>query len=421
MRKISSADSTGLRGLPAHAIVRAIADAARRWTDADFPPRVRATAAIVERLGYTTPVVDYALDRLFGGITAEALTAAIADELGSLKSLDVLSGRTERPPAWARGVPRVTIVSSDTTIGVAIAPLVFALCAKSAVTVKDRADALVAAFVETLGEECPELQVATNVRAWSGGDDDVEMEALGNADVVVAFGGSDALRAIRGRCAPEATFVPYGHRASAGYLTVAALTGDVRLLAAGIARDALLYDGDGCLSLHLLFVERAPNAAHERFIDTLAEACAATAIEFPAGPRKPARAARIAAYADGAAFRAANGAGRVVRAPDGTWTIVAGAPDDELPPFGGGVIPVVYVDSVDDAAAYIARHRLPLQAIGLPPTGEATVGLSARGIASAFGAVRLAELGSLQNPPLAGHHGGRSRIVDFIRWVDVEQ
>jgi hypothetical protein len=75
MRKTSSADSTALRALPARTIVRAIADAAERWTDADFPPRVRATAAIEERLGYTTPVVDYALDRLFRGITSDALTA----------------------------------------------------------------------------------------------------------------------------------------------------------------------------------------------------------------------------------------------------------------------------------------------------------------------------------------------------------
>ena len=76
MPKTSSAASAALRALPARAIVRAIADAAERWSDADFPPRVRATAAIEERLGYTMPVVDYALDRLFGGITADALTAA---------------------------------------------------------------------------------------------------------------------------------------------------------------------------------------------------------------------------------------------------------------------------------------------------------------------------------------------------------
>jgi hypothetical protein len=224
------------------------------------------------------------------------------------------------------------------------------------------------------------------------------------------------LRAIRLRCAPDAAFIPFGHRASAGYVTARALGGDVAALAAGIARDALLYDGDGCLSLHLLFVERAAGGAHERFIDSLAAGCAAYAIEFPAGPRKAARAARANAYAAAAAFRAANGMGRVVRASGGAWSIVVDPPAGDVPPFGGGVIPVVYVDGVDDAAAYVARHALPLQALGVADPSDA----AARTLAERLGVVRIARFGSMQDPPLAGRHGGRARIADFVRWVDRE-
>jgi hypothetical protein len=32
--------------------------------------------------------------------------------------------------------------------------------------------------------------------------------------------------------------------------------------------------------------------------------------------------------------------------------------------------------------------------------------------------VRVTAFGEMQNPPLAGHHGGRARIADFIRWID---
>jgi hypothetical protein len=410
MPKTSSAANGALRAKPARAIVRAIAGAAERWSDADFPPRVRATAAIGERLGYTIPVVDYALDRIFNGITAEALTATIADELGSIGALDGFTERAGRPAAWARGAGAVTIVSSDTTIGVAIAPLVFALAAKCAVTVKDRSDALVAAFAETLGEELPESLAALEVRTWTGGSDPDEAHALGAADVVVAFGGSDALRAIRSRCAADATFVPFGHRASAGYVANADL-GSCGI-ASDVARDALLYDGDGCLSLHLLFVQRGAGDAHERFVARLADACAANAIEFPPGAREPARAARAAAYTTAAAFRAANGDGRVMRAPDGAWSIVVAPPLDDLPPFGGGVIPVVFVDGIAEIAAIVARHALPLQAIGVASDADA------RELTERLGAVRIARLGAMQDPPLAGHHGGRARIADFIRWVD---
>jgi hypothetical protein len=413
MPKTSSAANAALRALPARAIVRALADAAERWSDADFPPRVRATAAIEARLGYTIPAIDYALDRLFEGITAGALTATVAGELGSLAALDDFVTTPGRPAAWARAAGRVTIVSSDTTIGVAIAPLVFALLAKCAVTVKDRSDALVASFAETLAEEHPALGAAIGVRSWTGGDDPDEARALGTADVVVAFGGPDALRAIRAQCAPDAAFVPYGHRASAGYVRAGDLDGNLRPLAENIVRDALLYDGDGCLSLHLLFVQRgAGDDARERFITALADACSAHAVEFPFGPRDPARAAGANAYAAAAAFRAANGSGRVVRAFDGSWSVVSQPALDALPPFGYGVLPVIDVDDLAEVAALVARHALPLQAVAVANDDIA------RDVAEAFGAVRVARFGTLQDPPLAGRHGGRARIADFIRWVD---
>lgn len=408
-------DKDAVRRLPARAIVAAIGDAAERWSDADFPVRVRATAAIAARLEYTIPTVDYALDRLFGGLTRGALTAAIADELGAVEALDGLVERAGRPASWARGVDRTTIVSSDTTIGVAIAPLAFALCAKSAVTVKDRSDALVAAFVETLAEERPELLAATSVGAWSGGADARDETALGEADVVVAFGGNEALRAIRARLAPGATFVPFGHRASAGYVARDVPDADVAGIAARIARDALLYDGDGCLSLHVLFVERMPPGPMDRFVRALADACTATMLEFPPGRRDPVRAATVASYAAAAAFRAANGTGSLIAAPDGAWTIAVDSPASDVPPFGGGIIPIVIVDGQDDAAAYVRAHRLPLQAIGVGGPG-----IDRARLAVGLGAVRVTELGGMQDPPIAGHHGGRARIADFVRWIDRE-
>ena len=76
------------------------------------------------------------------------------------------------------------------------------------------------------------------------------------------------------------------------------------------------------------------------------------------------------------------------------------------------MIPVVYVDGIDDAAAYVQRHALPLQALGVAEID------GARELAARLGAVRITPFGEMQNPPLAGHHGGRARIADFIRWID---
>ncbi len=369
-----------LRDRSAREITASIADAAERWSDADFPPRVRATAAIEARLGYTTPVVDFALDQLFFGLRRDALEAAIVSELGSLAALDGPVPVAGRPAAWARGVDRVTIVSSDTTIGVALPAAAFALCAKCDVLVKDRSDALIAAFFATLVEERPEFVAAAVARPWTGASDPDEAAALGTADVVVAYGGDDALRAIRAQLRPDARFVPFGHRASIGYVAADATAGPgAAARCEAIARDALLYDGEGCLSLHALFVE-GPDA--RAFASQLAAACERVAIEFPPTAR---------------------GA-----------TIAFDPPRGEAPPFLPRVLPVYPVRGPGDVAAYCAQMRLPVQALGVADPGDpAMLALGAQ-----IGAVRIAAFGTMQTPPLAGHHGGAPRIADFVRWID---
>jgi hypothetical protein len=340
--------------MTARAIITAVADAAERWCDADFPPRVRATAALEEGLGFTIPVIDDALDRLFGGVTVAALTGAITDELGDVAALDGVVTRPGRPAAWARSAGHVAIVSSDATIGAALAPLVYALCARCNVSVYDRCDALVGAFAETLAEELPALRTLVTVHPWTGVDAPLADAALGAADVVVAFGGAEELRAIRAACAAEATFVPFGHHARAGYLDRAALDGD----------------GDAGAP-HVLFLEHGDDVARERFAHALADAYAAAAIEFPPGR--------------------------------GTF------------PTRSDAYRIVLVDGPAGAAAHLAQHRLPRPALavrdGLDDTAAVALG-------AVLGAVRVAPFGTLHAPPIGARNAGRARIADFVRWIE---
>ena len=400
-----------LRALPARRIIAHVADAAERWGDADFPPRVRAALAIEARLGYSAPVVDYALDRLFFGVTRDALEAAIAAELGSAAALDGAVERRGAPAAWARGVDRVTIISSDTTIGVAIVPALFALCAKCDVVVKDRSDALVAGFFASLAQEHPAFASAARAHAWTGGDEPAETALLENSGAVVAFGRDETLRAIRARCGADTRFTGFGHRASIGRLTAGDAAALDDALAVRIARDALLYDGEGCLSLHALFVH-ADAAALARAAAVLAAACERVAVEFPGGARSPERTAATAAYRSLAAFRAASGRGAVF--PAGDAALIVDPPRDDAPPFLPRVVPLIPVAGDDEIAAYVAAQRLPVQAVGVVAADAAAVALAER-----IGAVRVAPFGTMQAPPLGGHHGGAPRIADFVRWIDL--
>lgn len=402
-----------LRELPARRIVAAIAGAAHRWTGTDFSPRVRSIAAIAERTGYSTPAVEYALDQLFTPITCDALCSTIESEIGSLAALDGFVARAGRPDAFACGVDRACIISSRTTIGVGLIPAIYALCAKSDVTVKDREDHLIAAFFQTLHAEDEAFMQAARAQTFSSTDDALpDLAAFG---CVVAFGTNATLAEIRAACDPNARFVGFGARASAGYLSVAAAR-DARTrrsMLEGAARDVVLYDSEGCLSLHVLFIE-SEGAAREIVAD-LATAVRSAGAQFPVGADDGLRASRVSTVRNAAAFRAALGQGAVFADDAGTFAIVCDPPHDEPPPFAPRCIAVVPVREPSDAAAYLRRHHVDLEAFAISD-GRPDIVTMALGA----GAVRLTRFGELQRPPPGGNHGGRGRIVDFIRWIERE-
>ncbi|HEY0380731.1 MAG TPA: acyl-CoA reductase, partial [Candidatus Elarobacter sp.] len=144
----------------------------------------------------------------------------------------------------------------------------------------------------------------------------------------------------------------------------------------------------------------------------LAAACERVAVEFPGGARSPERTAATAAYRSLAAFRAASGRGAVF--PAGDAALIVDPPRDDAPPFLPRVVPLIPVAGDDEIAAYVAAQRLPVQAVGVVAADAAAVALAER-----IGAVRVAPFGTMQAPPLGGHHGGAPRIADFVRWIDL--
>jgi hypothetical protein len=405
---------TALASVPVRRIVRAIGDAAARWADADFPPRVRLLESIAERTGYAVPVVEYALDALFGSLEVPALEATIAGELGSLDVLDRVAPRPGRPRGFARPAGSVCIISSRTTIGVAVVPAVFALCAKCDVLVKDREDALVAGFFATLAQELDECAQAARARTWASGDDAVD---LAEFDAVVAFGSDATLERIASGLGARTRFIPFGSRASIGYVAREALASEAaaRAIADGAARDLVLYESEGCLSLHALFVEDGGAVSARAFSAVLAAAVERAAVEFPPGRRDAAARARLASARNMAAFRSATGTGSVFSDANASYLAVLDPPRTEPPAFLPRAIAVHTVAEPGDAVDYVRRHAIPIEAIAL--AGNRDDLLAA---ANALRAHRIARFGELQRPPLAGNHGGRPRIAEFVTWMGVD-
>ena len=241
----------------------------------------------------------------------------------------------------------------------------FALAAKCTVMVKDRSDALVSAVFASLVEEGPSSRPRRQPKAGPAAT--IRAKSRCWAPPTSWWPSAATRRCARSvrTCGADARFVGFGHRASIGYID-AERSPRVRAkrLLEGIAADALLYDGDGCLSLHALFVggEAAASAA---LAVELAAAFERESVEFPAGSSDPQRAARQARTATWARFAQPADTARVYAPAHESTTIAFDPPRDEPPPFLPRVMPVFPVREPAEAVEYIHRHRLPVEALGV--------------------------------------------------------
>jgi hypothetical protein len=326
---------------------------------------VRALDAVCKRTGYSSPVVEYAFDRLFSSLAQSAIENAIAAELGTLDVLDAFVARPGCARARALPAGRVCILSSRTTVGVAIVPAIFALCAKCEVVVKDRDDELVAAFFSSLAQELEGMREWAVAESWDGERD---ARDLGAFAAVVAFGEDSTLQRVRAGLASGTRWIGFGSKASCGYVGRDALTDPsaARAIADGAARDLVLYDTEGCLSLHVLFVERGGSVGTSDFAATVARAVERASVEFPSSASDARWVAAVAAARDLAAFRAtASVAGAVYSSGDASYLTVLDPPASEPPFFLPRALSIYAVDSPGEAAEYVGRHRIPIEAVAV--------------------------------------------------------
>lgn len=401
-----------VKTLPIRSIIDAVAGAAGAWCDTRFDPRQRALDAVGARTGYSPAVVEFAFDRLFRPMTADAIATVIAGELGSLDVLDAFVHRGDRGATRALPIGRVCIISSRTTIGVAIVPAIFALCAKCEVLVKDREDHLVSAFFATLTEMRAEFGGSVAARPWRGESDAVSLDAF---DSIVSFGNDRTLAAISASLQFPTRLIAYPSKVSAGYLTLQSLATQraADAVAYGAARDMLLYDGEGCLSLRVLFVERGANVSPARFCESLRDAIEGAAREFPTVASAESSARRATAR-DMASLKG-DCDQQIFTDARSSYLVVLDPPLDQLPLLLPRALSVYSVADPLEAVAYLERHRIPLEALAVTESNA-----DLRDVAAGFGASRIAAFGSLQDPPLGEFHGGRPRIAEFVRWISDE-
>ncbi len=230
------------------------------------------------------------------------------------------------------------------------------------------------------------------------------------ADAAVIFGRDETVAAVRAALPAGIPVLAHGHR-----LSLAMVFDDPHFRSAsGAARDVSVFDQQGCLSPHAIFVRENGALTAGGYAQRLARAMARFEKHTPRGALTLSEANSITTLRDENAFRSANGEPLELFASGGTaWTVIVDSTAEmPLSPLNR----VIFVKPLPhDLAPRLAPHRAHLSTCGIWPANAAN-----RDFAATLGFSRICPIGKMQSPPLDWHHDGQPVLAPLVRWVDCE-
>ncbi|MEZ7847861.1 MAG: acyl-CoA reductase [Polaromonas sp.] len=422
--RVRHASRVHLKSLLVSDIVRSIDSAIARLLDTQDPYRQALERLLPRATGFDAAMVRLSLHSYLQTFRGLQLQRFVAEDLANPKLLDEFQPRLKGGWSKAIGPDLLVHVWSGNVPALPLWSFVSGLLVKAgAIGKMASAEPVFASlFARLLAEVEPRWADCFAVVWWQGGDDGVESCVFAEADVVLAYGGNTALRAMQDRMPVTTRFLPHGHKLSFGMVSNAALSvlrGQATARAAAL--DVVRWDQQGCYSPQVFFVQRGGPVQPLEFAQRLASELAALASKFARRTLTLEEAASIAGWREQHEFESLRQAGhRVLGDATQAFTVVyAEAPHTLQPSPLNRCVLVVAVDSLHDVMALIAPQRANLQTVGLAAAPEELLALGeALGQA---GVTRICALGAMTSPEAGWHHDGRFSLLDLVRMVDIDQ
>jgi hypothetical protein len=367
------------------------------WTYSLFSMATHSTASRADALA----AVAHGFP-LLGDISASGLLEGIGFELGHAGILDEFQPYGSH---LAKAIPPETIlhIVSGNTPHAALQSLMRGLLLGSRNLVKLPSEGLpeVDAFLAALPNELAALveTSASLPETW-----------LREAGAVIVFGSDETIAHFRSRVPAGIPFQAHGHRVSLGMVFDDPGLDSVE----DAARDVSLYDQQGCLSPHDIYVRENGDGFARTYAARLAEGLERFNRHTPRRPLGMGGNAAIADLRASYAFRSASDVRTQIWQSEGStdWTVIY----EEDPWFATSPLNrVVFVKPLPADFSCLEPARPWLGAIGIWP---ATVENATR--VASLGASRICALGRMQYPPATWHAEGLPNLGTLVRWVDFE-
>ena len=388
-------------------MAKALARAFGVWRDRDYARRRETIAAIARSAGYSVAILENSIDALLKPFTSDALKS-IAARVSS-------SGGIDRPKTAG-------FIAAGKVAGAGLHEIAIALVAGAGVVVKTASAEPIffAEFARTLAEIDRDAGARIEVFHWSRARADLTAALIANCERVVAYGDDLTIESLRNR----PNVIGFGSRVSAAVVAPGA-TDPSRIdrVAELLARDVVLFEQLGCLSLHHVFVVSPTGGAARDLAIRMSAALERMGKSMPPAKIPLRDAAEIRGVRERARWRRIAGEPAELFEGRGLeWTVVFEPRPNLFAP--GAVLEdsfkvspgfrTVHVTGVRDLGEFrdcIAgvSGRIEAMAVAGDESEAADIGATVE----AIGIPYVCAPGEMQSPPLDWRHGGGG-FIDMI-------
>ncbi|MFO7893368.1 MAG: acyl-CoA reductase [Longimicrobiales bacterium] len=412
-----------LKERPVSELVDVVDLAAARLADPTDPLREQADRLVTAAAGYSPAMTRLVLDRMTADWRADRLRTLLDAALPDPAALDEFRPAAAGRRARAYGPDLAFHVFAGNVPGVAVTALVRALLAKAPVLGKlaSGQPVLPILFARAVDAVDPDVGRALALTYWPGGSRDAEWRALEAADIVVVYGGEEAVASYQDRGPDGTRVLVHGPRFSVGLIARDAVADDPAAVARDVARAVAVFDQHGCVSPHAVWVEEGSGVSALDFAEALADALDAVENELPRARLGPAEASAIQqerAAAEMKGHRPDAAGTRVLAGPGTRWTVIYDAEPAFRPSCLNRLVRVHPIDALEEAVDLLAPAGRYLQSVAIAGPEARRDALAHR--LAGVGATRITTFPRLPWPPPDWHHDGREPLRELLRWVDLE-
>jgi len=412
--------------LPAQGIADKVGEVGERFGDPADAIRLEAEGRVALESGLSAASAGLVVDRVAREWSRARLASLLQADFPDPSVLDGFVRADNGDSIHAVGGSLSFHIGSGNVPGVGATSIVRSLLVKCPVLLKPgREDiALSCLFARALAEAYPDLGRAVAVVYWPRGrGGELETLALERAERVVVYGGNALVRDIRGRTRVGAAFVAYPHRLSVGLVGRELLEEETRArkVASDAAEAASAYDGRGCVSPKVIWVETGGRVEPREWASLLAAEMDRIESEAPAAPLDVASAATLQQLRGSSELAAAaGGENAVFSGSSSRWAVLfEPSPDRAIElTCPGRTVVVRPIDRLERVPDVIARVAEAIQSVALAAGEGRRAELASRLVD--VGATRVTSFPRLAWPPAWWRHDGTAPLQALVRWTTLE-